>query len=766
MKNLKKWLLSIMCAVCAFAGVATLQNDTKVETASAAVATEYEVVDTAMMATIKNEYIPNGNFSLYIIIPELDMGGKTGQVTFPVDMAQEFNKLGLFDNIKIAGKSLREYGCTGFWGDGMSIGINEKPNDQVPHNHIRLYCHADPVIWETAYNAGEWNWSSEVTIAEGTLIPGYSYLSGAEDATLYRAGCEFVTAPSTANYGITSYGETDIVSMEYVQGHDGNSGYLGVSLKGDDYLGNGEQVEINQSYVHQYNSFIGSIELNGMKDKAKYYGLYNLGEAGKGYYSFQVSIPEGELNSITIPAGTLFPARALNNLPQMNILPSGAIGYPVIVYRTQTTQTFYRNLEGKYVSFDGYLASVQADVNATYEAKIADCFAADAEALNTAVATANAALATATTIEDIDAAYSAVKVVFNSVITKTEATTAAMAELNAYKAEEGYFRDAEKAQREGFLADAETALAGISTKDQINAIVTMTKANVDALKTAAQYADEELAGEKTAARAEISAYKANVAYLDEETTAYAVAIEAGLTAVSEAKTSEEIAAAIAMVKTTVDGLETRASIVDAAKAEVNGYKAEEGLYREAEATERASIVATAISVIESATIKVTVENAVATAIAAIDALKTDAELTAEEKAAADEALAQEKQNTLDKINEIKAAVDYNKYSTENQTAINELYKAVKNLVADALTESELSAAVATFEEELAKIPQKEVVNNDNNSDVTNDATDNADTNAGIMGQLGCASVVGVSGVTALTIALGAAALCVKKRKED
>ncbi len=757
MRKLKKWILSALCAVCAFAGVATLQNNTKVETASAAVATEYEIVDTAMMATIHNEHIPNGNFSLYIIIPELDMGGKTGYVEFPMNLAEEFNKLGLFDKVKIAGKSLREYGCTSFY-DNFAIGINEKPTAEVPHNHIRLYCHADPAIWEAAYNAGEWNFSSTITIEEGALFPGYAYLSGSEDAKLYRAGCTFVKEPSTANYGITSYGETDIEAIEYVQGHDGNSGYLGVSLKGDDYLGNGEQAEINSDYKHQYNSFIGSIELNGLKEQANYYGLYNLGEAGKGFYAFQVKIAEGELSSITIPAGTLFPARALNDLPKMNLLPSGAYGYPLIVYRTKTAQTFYRNLEGKYVSFDGYLASVQAYVQETYTAKIADCFAEDTDALNSASVAATTALANASTIADIDAAYNAAKAAFDSVMTKTEAVAAAMADLNAYKAEEGYYRDAEKAQREGFIAEAATALSEASTKEEITAIVTATKASIDNLKTAAQYADEELAEEKAKARAEILAYKADVAYLDEEENAREMARAAGLTAVAEAKSSEEIAAAVETVKTTIDGIETRASIVDAAKAEVSGYKAEEGLYREAQATERANIVANAIEVIESATIKATVEQAVATAIEAIDALKTDAELTAEELDAANKVLAQEKEIALEKINELKASVDYNKYSIENQAAINELYKAVKNLVEDALTKDEIEDAVNTFRAELEEIPQVETDNNNNS--VTDD-----DANAGIMAQFGCTSMVGVSGVMALTIALGAV-VCAKKRKED
>lgn len=749
MRKFSKWILSALCAVFAFVGVATLQKGEEV-TASAAVATEYEVVDSAIMATIHNEYIPNGNFSLYIIIPELDMGGKTGQVDFTMNLANEFNKLGLFDKVKIAGKSLREYGCTEFY-NNYAIGINEKPAAEVPHNHIRLYCHADPEIWSAAHNSGEISFSSDVTVEEGALFPGYAYLSGAEGATLYRAGCTFVKTSSTANYGMTSYGETDIESMEYVQGHDGNSGYLGVSLKGDDYLGNGEQVEVNQNYKHQYNSFISTIQLNGLNDKANYYGLYNLGEKGKGYYSFQVSISETELDTITIPAGTLFPARALNGLPQANLLPSGVYGYPLIVYRTQTTQTFYKNAEGKYVSFDAYLASAKADVQATYETKVADCFAEDKATLDSTVATAKAALETATTIADIDAAYGAAKAVYASVLTKTEAVAAATEELNAYKAEEGYFRDAEKAQRDGFVATAIANLPTATTKSALADVVAGAKAQIDGLKTAVQYADEELAIVKAAAREEINGYCADVAYLFEQNAARVAAINAGLTAVADARSEGEIETAIATVKATIDGLETKKSIVNAAKAEVNAYKAEE-VYRDAQASMREGMISDALFEIDAATTQEDVNAAVARAKERMDTLKTDAELTAEEKEAADQALAAEKQMALDQINAVKATVIFKDYTTENQAQINTLYKAAKDKVANALTSEELTAAIAEFETEINNLPKVEKVDDTNPTDSANPL-------------MGCSSVVGMSAMTALTVAFGAVVFA-RKRKEN
>lgn len=757
MKNIKKWILSALCATCAFAGVATLQDSQDMTTASAAVATVYETVDTTVLATIKNEYIPNGNFSLYFVLPELDTGNKTGSVSFGVDIAEEFNKLGLFDKVKIGNKTLKEYGCTGFWTN--AIGINEVEIGAVPHNHLRLYCHADPELWQAAHNSGEISFSSPVTVAEGALIPGYAYLNGDDNAKLYRTGCDYVTTASNANYGITSYGETEIESFEYVQGHDGSSGYLGVSLKGDDYVGDGVQVELNQNYKHHYANFTSTIMLNGRTDATNYYGLYNLGEKGKGYYSFATPIPETELETITVPAGTLFPSKGLDRLNAINNT------YPLIVFRTQTTQTFYKNAEGKYVSFESYLESAKTELTETYNAKLADCFAEDAAALNTAYTTAQTALESATAIEDIDAAYMAAKATFEGIMTKTETISAAKADLDAYKAEEGYFRTAEKEQRDGFVATAKAALDSVNSKAEVNEAVATAKAGIDALKTAAQYADEELAGEKTAAKAEIEGYLADTVYLEEQATVRTEAVTAGLAAVVAAKNSEEIALAVTTFKSAVDALETKASIVDAAKADLNAYKAEEGLYREAQATERAGYIATAETAMDNAATQAAVNEAVATAKAAIDTLKTDAELTAEEQDAANKVLAQEKEVALDKINEIKAGVNYTKYSTENQAKINDLYKTAKDLIADALTSEEISAAVSAFETEISKVPQVEEKEEDNNDVTPDDDATSDSSNAGFMAQLGCTSVVGVSGVMALTITLGAV-VCAKKRKEN
>lgn len=756
MKGWKKWILSAICAVCAVAGVAALQVNNGL-TADAAVAAEYTVVDDSFFIKIGNEYAPNGNFNLWITIPSLDTGDKESKVSFDgVNLSQVMDNFGFFDKVKIGDKSLREYGCTSFWEN--SIGFNDSDWGNMPKNNVHFYCHADPALWSAAVDNGEVVFNkTEVTVEKGALIPGYAYLNGDNNAKVYRAGCDYVMEASGANYGIETHGMTDVEELSYVQGHDGTCGYFGVSLVGDDFLGDGTQLLASDSGQYKFVHFANNLLVNGETGKVKYYGLYNLGEAGMGYYSFQIYLTAEEVTSITIPAGTKFPSRALTTLNANNN------AWPVVVYETQTDKTFYKNAEGKFVSFEGYAAQKGEELTELYNEKVAaEYFAEDVAAMETAIANAQTAMNAATAIAGVDEAFAAAKAVLDSVETKSMILDGAKAALDGYKAEEGYFRAAEVAERAEIVATAKTALDSAADKQSVESAVAAAKAAIDGLKTAAQYADEELAEEKAAAKTAIEGYCANVVYLEEQAALRAEAVSAGLSALAAAKSSEEITAAVENVKTAIDGLETKSAIVDAAKAELSAYKAEEGLYREAEAAERAALIATAYSAMENATAQAAVNQAVETAKTAIDGLKTDAELDAEEKAAADAVLAGEKEIALSKVNELKASVDYSKYTSENQMQINNLYKAVKALIEEALTAEEIAAAVAAFETDLVDVPTKETENNGNDS-VLPDGDDAEEKSP--LAALGCASSVGIVGMAALTCLLGAA-VCFKKGKEE
>ena len=744
MRKFKKWLIASLCASCVAAAAAAVTDlNNEVTKASAAVASEYTVEDTGFFVKYSNVYAPGGNFNLYICSTELDMGGKTAAMSFEgVDLATVFNSIGFFDKVKVNGKTLRELGCTSFWNN--EIGFNSAIGG-APKNHIQLNCHTN--------NVEEWQAIAdnvtEVTVCEGALIPGYAFLNGDENAKLYCADHDYVGVPSTANYEWQTHAQTEVEDFAYVQAYEDTCGYLGVSLEGDDYLGDGEKKEATENYVHKYNSFVSTLLINEQRGKVKYYGLYNLHDAGKGYYAFQVTAAEEELKSITVPAGTLFPTRLMEDLFALNNTN------PLVLYQTKTEKTFYKNAEGKYVAFEDYAEDKKAELNALLNEKVsAGCFEADVTAMNTAVFEANTAIQNATTIAEVDEAFAAAKTVLDGVESKETIIASAKAELSEYKAEEGYFREAEKSQRDTAVANAQAAMESAASKEEVNATVESAKAAIDALKTAAQYADEELALEKAKAKAEIEAYQAATEYLADEAAVRAAAVEAGLAAVAAAKTLEEIATAVTEAQAAIDGIETKASIVDAAKADLDGYKAEAGLYREAQATERASIITTAKAAIDGAADKAAVAEAVAAAKTAIDALKTDAQLTEEEKNTADTALAEKKAEAMARVNEIKAGVDYSCYTAENQAKINELYKTAKDLIEDAMTEEEINAAVSAFETEIGKLPKTEADNN----------TDGAKGNP--LAALGCGSFIGGSGMMALTCALGVAAIALKKRKED
>lgn len=356
-----------ICIVSLFAFIASVcailaPNFNRVEAAPS-----YTVKETAFMAYIDDVYAPNGNFHLIITMSELDTEIKAEGVAYNTatdDMPKMFTNFDLFNKVKINGYTLQELGCTGVWENKFDVNTG----GGAPMYKLRFHMHADPTTWQNAINAGKvvFGVGSNVTISEGTLIPGYEYLTGNHSATVYRAGCEFVSSAAGIDYGIMSVGKTDVLSLDYVTNWDStyNNAYLGFSLKGDDYLGNGSQLEVNQNYnnnVYAPNRFDNKILINGSLSAGIYatvtqqYGLFNLGTKGNGMFACTVRKPEAEVQSITIPKGTLFPSRAMTDLPLKNPITKndGSIVYPVIyiMYETQNDVTFTKSpYTGRWVT--------------------------------------------------------------------------------------------------------------------------------------------------------------------------------------------------------------------------------------------------------------------------------------------------------------------------------------------------------------------------------------------------------------------------------
>lgn len=622
MTKIKKSILSIVLgalAVVACALALVLPKTSKTVAASAE--TPYTTVNVPVFAKISEEYAPNGNFNLYLSLPQIDvtLNGQN-QTVSDGDLSTKFNELNFFDNIMIGEKSLKELGCTGFWTQEVVFGEGE------PQNVIRLKCHADPEIWTTAISAGEVVFGqSEMTVKKGALIPGYTYLSGAENPIVYRADMDYVARVPNPDlsYSRVIYGQTDVDSIQYTRGWNAEeaSAYLGVSFAGDDYFGDGKEELLFQDSKHPFlgndKFFLNSILVNGESNGFDYYGYFDLDEKGDGYYSFVMKVFAEAGSTITIPEGTLFPMRAINDFRKVN--PHTVF----MLYETQTEQTFYLAEDGSFYNYVDYV----------------------------------------------------------------------IAQLESYKAETGYFRPAEETQRLEIVANAKEAIAAATTEMEIEAVLAGAQSAIDALKTAAQYADEELAEVKTSARAEIEGYLSDKTYLSEQAAERAQILETGLAAIASATNETEIATAVANTKTALDGITPKQAFVNAAIEEITEYKADATYYDEQKA-EKDAVISAATSAIQNAKSKAEIDEAVATAISKIDEVATIADILENYKAEA-----------LGKINEKKATVNYDLYLEATHVVINELYFNAKKAIKNANSNAEIDQAVETFTKALDEIPQ-------------------------------------------------------------
>ena len=283
-KTLKRKIQVFLIAVFAIAlglGVVVMPKTKQVK---AAVATKYTVVETSMMGGIQDCYAAGGNLNLFITIPGLDNEVDGDGISFEgVNLAEVFNSFGFFDNVMIGGKTLRELGCTSFWDNTLGYNVGE------PKPRVYLHAHFDPAILAAAIADGTVNYNhttmSTITVKEGTIIPGYRYLKGLDNAVVFKAGCDYETYADTFAFERRVVGKTEVNSLKYVQDNGDGTGYFGVSLFGDDFAVIGAQEDGVGNNLH--GSVSGwyhqdTILLNGEAGKVGYYSLVNLGDKGKG----------------------------------------------------------------------------------------------------------------------------------------------------------------------------------------------------------------------------------------------------------------------------------------------------------------------------------------------------------------------------------------------------------------------------------------------------------------------------------------------------
>ena len=348
MKTKKRFLsllLSVVACVAVCFSIGFTHNALNNKIVKAA---SYKTKDIAMLGSVAGWH-GNGNFEIRFTLGEADWtNDDAGKKSFDTkkglgDLPTLLKNLDFFNHVKMGDKTLAEWGCTTCYDNAYWL------NDSEPDYTLMIPLSMDSANMSTASSAGIGG-GTRVTILEGALLPSYAYLQGNASATVYRAGCDFVTfsepVAGELPYGIYAIGKTDVARVTYVQQHDGSAGYFGVSLKGDDYLGDGSQAERSPNYdsfVYADNQYPNKITVDGVAGKAESYGLFNLGTKGKGYYAFTMRVPESDMESITIPAGTTFPSRAMLTLRGVN---NGNRVY--IFYQTQTDVTFYKQPDGTW----------------------------------------------------------------------------------------------------------------------------------------------------------------------------------------------------------------------------------------------------------------------------------------------------------------------------------------------------------------------------------------------------------------------------------
>ena len=306
--------------------------------------------------------------------------------------------------------------------------------------------------------------------------------------------------------------------------------------------------------------------------------------------------------------------------------------------------------------------------NATYEAEEAAALAAAKENAKASLATyknaddyrdaekaeiasilesANTAIDACTSIDAVNAKVEEVKPELDALKTDAdykleeaanlaEAQTNAKALLANYKNAANY-RDAEKAEIKAILASAENAIDACESIEAVNAKVAAVKAELDAVKTNAQYEAEEaaaLAQAKADAKAELAAYKNADDYREVEQAKLASIVENAKMAIDACESIDAVNTKVAAAKAELDALKTDA-VYDleeakaAAKAEVAAYKNVDD-YRTEEQASFISIIGAANTAIDACESVDPIGAIVADAKAALDALKTDAVYDLEE----------------------------------------------------------------------------------------------------------------------------------------
>lgn len=285
----------------------------------------------------------------------------------------------------------------------------------------------------------------------------------------------------------------------------------------------------------------------------------------------------------------------------------------------------------------------------------------------------------------------------------------AKVEVANYK-ELSLYRQNEQNQLLSIISNANELIDEALTYASINNIIVETKALIDSLKTKAEYESEEaelLVAAKTTAIAILNNYKNASDYRGAEQLILSSAIEDGIAAINACTLLDDVDAALDNAKIVIDGIKTKAeyeaeeaaallSAKNTAKQTLNSYVNLEE-YRTNDKATLQSLINDGNNAIDACSSIEDVNDALASALLAIDNLhlKTDAQLTEEEAAAA---LASYKETAKEDLKSYKSAENYegnNKAIFEN--AVDEGLRAIENAKSNDEVDQALALAKANID---------------------------------------------------------------------
>ncbi|MBQ8429907.1 MAG: hypothetical protein IJX30_07435 [Clostridia bacterium] len=382
-----------------------------------------------------------------------------------------------------------------------------------------------------------------------------------------------------------------------------------------------------------------------------------------------------------------------------------------------------------------------------------DYYEAEWASFDTIIAEGVANVDAAMTDEEVEAAVAAAKAKMDEVVTKAESDAifnelkvTMKNDLAAYKNENDY-RAAEWAAIQAILAKANTEIDASESVTAINTAGANAKAEMDAVKTDAQWVVDE--GVVAAAKAELAAYKSESDYKSAEWTAIqAIITEANVDIDNAIGNEEAINGIVAAAKAKMDEVKTaaqvdaEAAVVETAKAELAAYKSESD-YKSAEWTEIQAIITEANGDIDEAIgDEEEINGIVAAAKAEMDKVKT-AKVLAE-----------------DEVRAYYNAIDHDLYSEEAEEIISGYVAEVMAAIDNATNNEELDEAIAQFKTKVESVETLKPVEDSSSSNSSSSSSADEKNKT-----FGCFSSLALGGVSA-SVALAAAVTMLLKKKED